>query len=120
MSRFKKIAITTFLVLFIVGVISPLVYVQVNKKIYETRVTNYLIKDMGYTREEIKTVEGVWGFKLPQFYTIVVFENEPYVEYTYFAHNKVLQFEYRITEEGKQKGITKEDLKNHDPAWGTF
>ena len=47
---------------------------------------------MEYDKGEIGSVEGVYGFKMPEFYTIVTFENEAYVEYTYFAHNTVLQF----------------------------
>ena len=50
----------------------------------------------------------------PTFFWKVVFENEPYIEYIYFAHNDVIQFEYLITEEGKQKGITENDLINYN------
>jgi hypothetical protein len=76
---------------------------------------HFLLEDREYKQEEIKSVEAVWGVKLPPFYVVVVFEDEPEVEYIYFAHNKVLQFEYRMTEEGKQKGITEENLKHYVP-----
>jgi hypothetical protein len=57
----------------------------------------------------------VWGIKLPAFYAVVVFRDEPFIEYIYFAHNNVHQFEYRISNEGKQAGITQADLKHFDP-----
>jgi len=83
--------------------------------IYAQRVTNYLMDVNGYKKEDIKLVEGVWGIKLPSFYVVVVFADEPYVEYTYFAHNSVLQFSYTINEDGKRKGITEADLKHYVP-----
>ncbi|WP_231558733.1 hypothetical protein [Brevibacillus thermoruber] len=52
--------------------------------------------------------------KLPPFYAVVVFEAEPFVECIYFAHNDVQQFEYRISAEGKQLGITEADVKHID------
>jgi predicted glycosyl hydrolase (DUF1957 family) len=97
--------------------ITPFLYVQINKKIYENRVANYLEEEKGYKAEELKSVKGVWGIKLPAFYAIVVFKNEPLVEYIYFAHNHVLQFEYRITDEGKKSGITETDLKHYIPFY---
>ncbi|MFC5651134.1 DUF3139 domain-containing protein [Paenibacillus solisilvae] len=78
-------------------------------------VTNYLIEEKGYTAEEIQSVKGVWGIKLPAFYAVVVFKDEPFVEYIYFAHNAVHQFEYRLSDEGKQKGINEADLKHFVP-----
>ena len=80
--------------------------------IYANKVTNYLLNEQHYKKNEIKSVKGIWGIKLPSFYTVVVFENEPYVEYIYFAHNNVMQSSHSVTEEGKQLGITDSDLKN--------
>ncbi|SFM45677.1 Protein of unknown function [Paenibacillus sp. 1_12] len=79
---------------------------------FADRVTNYLLNEQHYKKNEIKSVKGIWGVKLPAFYTVVVFENEPYVEYLYFAHNKIMQFSHSVTEEGKQLGITDSELKN--------
>jgi hypothetical protein len=96
-------------------VVTPVVYVQVNKIIYANRVTNYLIVEGKYNREEIASVKGVWGIKLPSFYAVVIFKDEPDVEYVYFAHNEVLQFSYRLTEEGRENGITESELKHYVP-----
>nr|WP_239584283.1 DUF3139 domain-containing protein [Aquibacillus albus] len=98
-------------ILVLVVILSPFIYLEVNKNIYENRVTNYLLEVRIYDEEEIASVEGVFGFKMPKFYTTVTFENEPYVEYTYFAHNEVLQFDYEILDE-EHKGISEEELKN--------
>ena len=111
----KLLKITLFVaIIVLVIILSRFIYIEVNKNNYENKVTNYLLKEMGYNKSEIASVEGVYGFKLPEFYTIVIFENEPYVAYTYFAHNSVLQFEYEVIDR-KYIGITKKDLKNYDP-----
>ncbi|KGX83107.1 MULTISPECIES: DUF3139 domain-containing protein [Pontibacillus] len=114
MPKFHKVylIITIFIIVIL---LSPFIYLEVNKNIYENRVTNYLLEERGYNAEEIASVEGVFGFKMPKFYTTVTFEDEPYVKYTYFAHNEVLQFNYEIIDE-EHEGITKEDLKNYDPS----
>jgi hypothetical protein len=117
MSRTKKIVVISVWIIIIGIFITPFIYVQANKVIYKNKVTNYLIEEKGYKKEEIKSVEGVWGVKLPPFYTVVIFENEPYVEYIYFAHNEIMQFEYTLTDEGKQKGITEEGLKNYESRY---
>lgn len=108
-----KIALFVAIIVLII-ILSRFIYIEVNKNNYQNRVTNYLLKEMGYAKNEIALVEGVYGFKLPEFYTIVIFENEPYVEYTYFAHEEVLQFDYEITD-NKYIEITKKELKNYDP-----
>ena len=115
MSKKKKIFSIIFCVFIIGLVLTPFLYVQVNKAIYKDRVMDYLTEKKGYEKDGIQSVKGVWGAKLPPFFATVVFENEPYIEYTYFAHNDVIQFEYLITEEGKQKGITENDLINYKP-----
>ncbi|OAB45254.1 DUF3139 domain-containing protein [Paenibacillus glacialis] len=109
----KKAIIIVIIITILV--VTPIVYVQANKIIYANRVTNYLLEEQKYSREEIESVEGVWGIKLPSFFSVVTFKDEPYVEYIYFAHNEVLQFGYRLTEEGKEEGITESDLKYYDP-----
>ncbi|WP_442600702.1 DUF3139 domain-containing protein [Paenibacillus sp. KN14-4R] len=109
----RKIKIVLGVVLIIL-VLTPIIYVQANKIIYANRVLNYLIEEKKYSKEEI-SVRGIWGKKLPSFYAIVVFNDEPDVEYVYFAHNNVLQFEYRLTEDGKAKGITQSKLKHYFP-----
>lgn len=45
---------------------------------------------------------------------VVTFKNEPYIEYLYFAHGRVRQFEFQIIDK-EFKRITKEDLRNYDP-----
>jgi len=96
----------------------PFFYIYINKHIYKEKVTNYLLNEESYKLEELQSVKGVWGKKLPSFYALVVFKNEPLVEYVYFAHrpDNILQFSYRITEEGKQKGIIQSDLKHLVPS----
>ena len=113
MRKFLKIALFVAIIVLVI-IMSRFIYIEVNKNIYENKVTNYLLKEMGYDKSKITSVEGIYGFKLPEFYTIVIFENEPYVAYTYFAHNEVLQFEYEVID-SKYIGITKKELKNYDP-----
>ncbi|WP_342559121.1 hypothetical protein [Metasolibacillus sp. FSL K6-0083] len=52
----------------------------------------------------------VWGKKLLAFYVAVIFKNEPNVEYTYFAHSRVIEF--RIMDDTL---ITTDELKNYEP-----
>jgi hypothetical protein len=112
----KKISLIIWVI--IIGfVLTPFIYVQGNKIIYKNKVMKYLVEEKSYEKAEIELVKGVWGVKLPPFYSIVIFENEPYVEYIYFAHDNIIQFGSRLTEEGKQKGITEKDLKNYEPGF---
>ncbi|WP_339199933.1 DUF3139 domain-containing protein [Paenibacillus sp. FSL P4-0176] len=104
----------TILITLAILVVTPFVYVKVNKMIYAHQVTEYLIEKK-YSPEEIESVEGVWSIKLPQFLAIVKFKDEPDVEYIYFAHNDVIQFSHRISEEAQKKGKTKSDLKHFVP-----
>ncbi|SES44998.1 DUF3139 domain-containing protein [Psychrobacillus sp. OK032] len=114
----KKIIKITQLVIFIGLVIVPLVSIQANKYIYQNRVSTYLMEEKGFEKEDIESIEGKWGFKLPAYYAVVTFKNEPNVEYTYFAHdNDVFQFNYNISEEGQKEGIKEEDLKNNSPRF---
>lgn len=94
-------------------ILSRYIYIEVNKNSYENRVTTYLLDEMGYSKSDIESVKGVYGVKLPPFYTVVIFKNEPYVSYTYFAHNEVLQFDYEILDI-KYNGITRKELINYD------
>jgi len=110
----KKLKIILGILLLLL-LLSPFVYVKSNKLIYANRVEAYLIDEQKYREDEIKSIEGVWGIMLPSFYATVVFKNEPEVKYIYFAHNEVLQFDYMITEAGKEKGIAKSKLKHYVP-----
>ncbi|WP_245827572.1 DUF3139 domain-containing protein [Paenisporosarcina indica] len=114
MSRLKKIMVT-FLVIVLFVVIVTFVKIQDIKNTYEKSVTNYLLHEQGYEKNEIKSVEGIWRFKLPAFYTVVVFEDEPFVQYIYYAHNGVKQIEYSLTYEGIEKGIDETKLKHYVP-----
>lgn len=105
----------TVFVIIIALVLTPIVAIQANKYIYKKRVSTYLIEEKGFAKKDIELIEGKWG-KLPTFYVIVVFKNEPNVEYTYFAHsNDVFQFSYEISNEGLAEGIMEENLKNYHP-----
>ncbi|WP_098746698.1 DUF3139 domain-containing protein [Paenibacillus sp. EZ-K15] len=110
----KKIRIA-LLVLLVPLLLSPFVYVQANKMIYAKKVNAYLLEEEHHSKDEIKSVKGVWGVKLPPFYVVVVFKDEPDVEYIYFAHNSIMQFEYRLSPEGRARGITRSDLKHYIP-----
>ncbi|MEN2466523.1 DUF3139 domain-containing protein [Ornithinibacillus sp. FSL M8-0202] len=112
MPMFHKVSLIVFLIILAIF-LSPFLYVEINKYIYEKRVTNYLINEKGYDKSELASVEGVFGFKAPQFYTTVIFENELSITYTYFSHDKVLQFDYEIIDD-KHKDIKKEELQNYD------
>ena len=104
----------TFLVIILLVVIFAFIKIQDTKNIYEKRVTNYLL-DEGYEKKEIKSIEVIYGFKMPAFYTVVVFEDEPYVKYIYYAHNGVKQMEYTLTDGGIEKGIDETKLKHYVP-----
>ena len=93
-------------------IVFPIANVQVKKIIFANRVSHYLIEEKGYGKEEIQSIEGVWVKKMPAYYVVVIFENEPNIEYTYFAHSGVGQFSFR-TIDGKT--VTAEDLKNYEP-----
>ncbi|MBT2291721.1 DUF3139 domain-containing protein [Paenibacillus albidus] len=108
----KSILVLSIAVLL---VLIPFAYVQLNKMNYAQRVTQYLIDTEKYRKEEIKSVRGVWGVKLPSFYSVVIFKDEPEVEYIYFAHDGVMQFSYRIAPEGTAEGITESELKHYVP-----
>ncbi|MBD8038534.1 DUF3139 domain-containing protein [Solibacillus sp. A46] len=112
--RFRVILYIAIIVLALI--FARFIYIEVNKSIYKNRVSNYLITEMGYDEDEIAKVEGVYGFKMPKFYATVVFKNEPYVEYLYFAHGSVLQFEYQIIDP-QYKNLSQDELKNYDPRF---
>ncbi|MEK4386185.1 DUF3139 domain-containing protein [Solibacillus sp. FSL W7-1464] len=109
----KKLKAVLLIPIFII--LTRFIYIEANELIYANRVTDYLLDELQYDQSEIASVEGVYGFKMPKFYTVVVFTNEPYIEYIYFAHERVLQFEYQIIDE-EFEGITKDDLCNYDPS----
>lgn len=87
------------LLLLLIGVALPFIYVEANKKIYASRVHDYLIEEKKYRKEDIKAVEGVWGKKLPSFYATVIFKNELNIQYTYFAHNGIHQAGYEAMDD---------------------
>ena len=115
MSKRKPRSVVAIVIwtIVVVVILTPVVYVQVNKVIYANRVSQYLIGQEHYTREDIASVKGIWGIKLPPFFATVVFKDEPHVEYVYFAHNEVMQFSYHLTKEAQEKGLTlnKSELK---------
>lgn len=110
--RSKVVLLLAILILVII--LARFIYIEANEQIYANRVTDYLVNELEYDQSEIGSVEGVYGFKMPKFYVVVTFENEPSIEYLYFAHGRVLQFEYQIIDK-EFKGITKNDLRNYDP-----
>ncbi|MGE7839083.1 DUF3139 domain-containing protein [Viridibacillus arvi] len=114
MKKLIKIMVICLLVLIFVFVFVLFVKVQTTKTIYEKRVTNYL-NEQGYEKKEIKSVEGEWGVKLPQVYTVVVFKDEPFVKYIYYAHDGVVQVDYILSEELKKSGIDSYKLKHYVP-----
>ncbi|MNE70433.1 hypothetical protein D3C80_1662240 [compost metagenome] len=103
-------------ILLVLLILTPVVYVQINKILYAKRVTAYLTDMKGYTKEEISSVKGIWSIKAPPFLVEVEFRDEPGVEYTYFAHAGVLQFSYSITPEGRKNGFREARLKHVDPV----
>lgn len=115
MKRKHKITFVIISIILLVIVLTPVVYVQANKIIYAHRVTQYLLEEKKYAKDEIEEVRGVWGIKLPPFYAVVKFKDEPDVEYLYFAHSSIFQFSYKITEEGLKKQLTEKQLKHFDP-----
>ncbi|MHA7580700.1 DUF3139 domain-containing protein [Paenibacillus vandeheii] len=116
MDKRKKYVLLGILTIMVILVLTPFVYVQVNKLIYAHRVTEYLIEEKKYAQEDIESVEGIWNVKLPPFSALVKFKDEPDVEYIYFAHNEVLQFGHRISDEAKKRGKIKSDLKHIAPT----
>ncbi|MFF3100045.1 DUF3139 domain-containing protein [Viridibacillus arvi] len=115
LNKLIKIMLIFLIVLIFVFVLVLFVKVQTTKTIYEKRVTNYLLNEQGYEKKEIKSVEGEWGIKLPQVYTIVVFKDEPLVKYIYFAHDEVVQVNYILSEELKKSNIDSYKLKHYVP-----
>ncbi|WP_262416400.1 DUF3139 domain-containing protein [Paenibacillus sp. CGMCC 1.18879] len=113
--RREKIVRISIGILLAVLIMTPIVYVQANKLIYAHRVTAYLLEDGHYRKEEIQSVRGIWGIKLPSFFAVVTFKDEPHVEYVYFAHNEVHQFGYRLTPEGRDHDFKEKDLKHYVP-----
>lgn len=81
--------IAVLLVLLVILV--PVTYVQANQLIYADRVKEYLIQQKHYREQDIASVQGVWGMKMPDFYVKVIFRDEPYATYIYYAHRPVIQ-----------------------------
>jgi hypothetical protein len=121
-SKKRKILYTlcflTISIIIIWFIISPF-FINKEKEptFFEHKVKNYLIDEKGYSEDEIQSIieKGEIG-SIPPRYVVVVFKNEPYVEYTYFAHHQVIQFSYQISDEKYKDTIREEDLKNFDPT----
>ncbi|MGF9979674.1 DUF3139 domain-containing protein [Viridibacillus arvi] len=116
----KKVKIILFIFLVLICAVFFAAYLKIEftKTEYEKRVTSYLLDEKGYEKKDLKFVDGIYGVKLPPFYVIVIFEDEPYVKYIYYAHDGVNQIEYILTEEAIKSNIHKSDLKNYDPLNG--
>ncbi|MBU9710603.1 DUF3139 domain-containing protein [Evansella tamaricis] len=117
MTGVKKGIIIGIWVIILSLILAVFLYIPVNKLIYENRVSSYLMNEMEYDNEDIRSIDAVWNFKLPRFYVIVVFEDEPEVEYTYFAHNHVIQIEYRIREQEDGAKTKESELINYVPIY---
>ncbi|MNC36154.1 hypothetical protein D3C76_225630 [compost metagenome] len=115
MGKAKKALVITLTVLGLLIVLTPIVYVRVGIVVYAHRVREYLTEELGYTRAEIASVKGKWTIKAPPFVVLVKFRDEPEVEYTYFAHDGVVQFSHDISQEGLDKGITEKSLRHYIP-----
>lgn len=119
MRPIKKFMFTMLNGLILLGIVITVGYVEVNKYIFAHRVENYLIEEQHYGKGEIDSVRGVWGVKLPSFFAVVKFSDEPEVEYTYYAHAGVLQISHKITLTGQRSGIRESDLKHVEP-WNPY
>lgn len=116
LSKKVKFILFIFLMLIFTVFLAAYLKIEITKTEYEKRVTSYLVDEKGYEKKDIKSVDGIYGVKMPPFYVVVVFEDEPYVKYIYFAHNGVKQIEYILTEEAIKSNINKPDLKNYNPS----
>ncbi|CAM4243751.1 DUF3139 domain-containing protein [Paenibacillus typhae] len=116
LSPVRRRVVYVLRVLIVLLLLTPVVYVQVNKILYAKRVSAYLKETKGYTKQEIASVKGIWSIKAPPFLVEVEFRDEPGVEYIYFAHAGVLQFSYSITPEGRENGFREARLKHVDPV----
>ena len=113
----RRLRVILFIVIVVLALIfARFIYIEVTKSIYKNKVSDYLITEMGYDEDEIAKVEGVYGFKMPEFYVVVVFKNEPYVEYLYVAHGSVSQYEYQFND-SQYKNLSQDELKNYEPRY---
>ncbi|MFD7525317.1 DUF3139 domain-containing protein [Paenibacillus chitinolyticus] len=102
MSKGMKVFLVAFLVL-ILGVSAAIKITFVKK---EVAVKNYLINEMKYKDNEIRSARGVVG-SLPTFAVKVVFSDEPEVEYFYKEESgKVIQL--------PKTGLGDENLKHNE------
>lgn len=115
MSAARKTVYITLAVLVVLAVLCPVIYVQAGKRLYAHKVAAYLTHELHYSKQELASVQGKWTVKTPPFQVVVKFSDEPEVEYTYFAHNHVLQFSHSITPKGRRQGITDSQLKHYVP-----
>lgn len=102
MGKGMKVFLVVFLVL-ILGISAAIKITFINK---EVAVKNYLINEMKYKENEIRSARGVFG-SLPAFAVKVIFADEPGVEYFYKEESgKVIQL--------PKTGLGDENLKHNE------
>lgn len=90
----------------------------------KNNVLDYLIEEKGYSKSYIKRMNR-WFFGLPRYGILVVFKNEPHIEYMYMLTPtdngwSVQQLMYRTSNYGKIRGLSdfkEEDLLHYDDSW---
>jgi hypothetical protein len=115
MNRGKNIRSILLSIIAASIILTPIIYVQANKRIYANRVTRYLVEEKHYRKDEIQSVKGVWGKKLPSFYAVAIFKDEPQVEYDYFAHADISQFGFRAVGAVTGVELQQKDVKHYEP-----
>jgi len=74
----KKTIIILFMFLVLIcGILFINLKIKNTKTEYEKRVTSYLVDEKGYEKKEIKSVEGIYGVKLPSYYVVVILKMNP-------------------------------------------
>lgn len=111
----KKVGCIIMSVIAASFVLTPVIYIQANKRIYANRLSRYLVEEKHYRKDEIQSVKGVWGKILPPFYAVAVFKDEPQVEYVYFAHDDIIQFGFRPLGANGGAELKPEDVKHYEP-----
>lgn len=74
----KKTIIILFMFLVLIcGILFINLKIKNTKTEYEKRVTSYLVDEKGYEKKEIKSVEEIYGVKLPSYYVVVILKMNP-------------------------------------------
>jgi hypothetical protein len=106
----KRKILFSLALLLVSIIIVPFLYIQFQIKSLEDDVMNYLIKEKGYSKSDIKSINGRFG-KLLNFLVYVVFEDEPLIMYSYLRDGtQIKQFHYTITEEAQEQGISYDEI----------